>query len=85
MAEIGAVMGWNEDRVKNELYRARRSLAEWQRREKADELRAASLKNSCRHRTLSGREGSLANREEPESAPSNWAAILRGLVTASLR
>ena len=36
MAEIGAVMRWNEDRVKNELYRARRSLAEWQRREAAE-------------------------------------------------
>jgi RNA polymerase sigma-70 factor (ECF subfamily) len=33
MAEIGALMGWNEDRVKNELYRARRSLVDWQRRE----------------------------------------------------
>src|SRR5438034_9242831 len=33
MAEIGALMGWNEDRVKNELYRARRSMVEWQRRE----------------------------------------------------
>lgn len=33
LAEVGVVMGWNETRVKNELYRARRSLAEWQRRE----------------------------------------------------
>jgi RNA polymerase sigma-70 factor (ECF subfamily) len=33
MAEIGALMGWNEDRVKNELHRARRSLVDWQRRE----------------------------------------------------
>jgi RNA polymerase sigma-70 factor, ECF subfamily len=36
LAEVGAVMGWNETRVKNELYRARRSLAEWQRREAAE-------------------------------------------------
>jgi RNA polymerase sigma-70 factor, ECF subfamily len=36
MTEVGAVMGWNEARVKNELYRARRSLAEWQRRETAE-------------------------------------------------
>jgi DNA-directed RNA polymerase specialized sigma24 family protein len=36
MAEIGALMGWNEDRVKSELYRARRSLVEWQRREAAE-------------------------------------------------
>lgn len=33
LAEVGAVMGWNETRVKNELYRARRALADWQRRE----------------------------------------------------
>jgi RNA polymerase sigma-70 factor (ECF subfamily) len=36
MAEIGALMGWNEDRVKNELYRARRSLVDWQQREAAE-------------------------------------------------
>jgi RNA polymerase sigma-70 factor (ECF subfamily) len=36
MAEIGAVMGWNEDRVKNELYRARRAMVEWERREAAE-------------------------------------------------
>jgi len=36
LAEVGALMGWNETRVKNELYRARRSLAEWQRREAAE-------------------------------------------------
>jgi RNA polymerase sigma-70 factor (ECF subfamily) len=36
VAEIGVVMGWNEKRVKNELYRARRSLILWQRREAAE-------------------------------------------------
>jgi RNA polymerase sigma-70 factor, ECF subfamily len=36
MSEIGALMGWNEDRVKNELYRARRALVDWQRREAAE-------------------------------------------------
>jgi len=36
LAEVGALMGWNETRVKNESYRARRSLAEWQRREAAE-------------------------------------------------
>jgi RNA polymerase sigma factor (sigma-70 family) len=36
LTEIGRVMGWNEMRVKNELYKSRRALAEWQRRE-ADE------------------------------------------------
>jgi RNA polymerase sigma-70 factor, ECF subfamily len=36
LGEIGDVMGWNVTRVKNELYRARRSLAEWQRRETAE-------------------------------------------------
>jgi RNA polymerase sigma-70 factor (ECF subfamily) len=33
MAEIGAAMGWNEKRVENELYRARRALVLWRRRE----------------------------------------------------
>jgi RNA polymerase sigma-70 factor (ECF subfamily) len=32
VAEIGAAMGWNNKRVENELYRARRALAEWQAR-----------------------------------------------------
>jgi RNA polymerase sigma-70 factor (ECF subfamily) len=36
MAEIGALMGWNEDRVKNELYRARRALVNWHERETAE-------------------------------------------------
>jgi RNA polymerase sigma-70 factor, ECF subfamily len=36
MAEIGAALGWNEKRVENELYRARRALVEW-RRQQADE------------------------------------------------
>ena len=36
MAEIGLLMGWNEDRVKNELYRARRALVDWQQREAAE-------------------------------------------------
>jgi RNA polymerase sigma-70 factor (ECF subfamily) len=33
MAEIGAALGWNEKKVENELYRARRALLEWRRRE----------------------------------------------------
>jgi RNA polymerase sigma-70 factor (ECF subfamily) len=32
MAEIAAALGWNEKRVGNELYRARRALVEWRRR-----------------------------------------------------
>jgi RNA polymerase sigma-70 factor (ECF subfamily) len=32
MAEIGAALGWNEKRVENELYRARRALVAWRRR-----------------------------------------------------
>ena len=36
MAEIGAALRWNEKRVENELYRARRALVAWRRRE-ADE------------------------------------------------
>jgi RNA polymerase sigma-70 factor (ECF subfamily) len=37
LAEIGAVMGWNEVRVKNELYKARRTLVEARRRGDAAE------------------------------------------------
>jgi RNA polymerase sigma-70 factor, ECF subfamily len=33
LPEIAAVMGWNETRVKNELYKARRALVEWQEQE----------------------------------------------------
>jgi RNA polymerase sigma-70 factor (ECF subfamily) len=33
MAEIAASMGWNEKRVDNELYKARRALADWRRRD----------------------------------------------------
>jgi RNA polymerase sigma factor (sigma-70 family) len=33
MAEIGAALGWNEKKVENELYRARRALVEWRRQE----------------------------------------------------
>jgi RNA polymerase sigma-70 factor (ECF subfamily) len=33
LGEIAQVMGWNETRVKNELYQARRALAEWQQQE----------------------------------------------------
>jgi RNA polymerase sigma-70 factor, ECF subfamily len=33
MAEIGASLGWNEKRVENELYRARRALATWRQQE----------------------------------------------------
>jgi RNA polymerase sigma-70 factor (ECF subfamily) len=36
VAEIAGAMGWNNKRVENELYRARRALAEWQARN-ADE------------------------------------------------
>jgi RNA polymerase sigma-70 factor, ECF subfamily len=36
MAEIAARMGWNEKRVDNELYKARRALADWRRREAAE-------------------------------------------------
>jgi DNA-directed RNA polymerase specialized sigma24 family protein len=31
--EIAAAFGWKQDRVWNELSRARRALAEWRRRE----------------------------------------------------
>jgi RNA polymerase sigma-70 factor (ECF subfamily) len=33
MMEIGQMMGWSRTRVKNELYKARRALVEWQRQE----------------------------------------------------
>jgi RNA polymerase sigma-70 factor (ECF subfamily) len=33
VAEIGAALRWNENRVRNELSKARRALAEWRRRE----------------------------------------------------
>jgi len=36
VAEIGVAMGWNAMRVQNELFKARRALAEWRRRD-ADE------------------------------------------------
>jgi RNA polymerase sigma-70 factor (ECF subfamily) len=36
LPEIAAVMGWSETRVKNELYKARRGLAEWQQQEAAE-------------------------------------------------
>jgi RNA polymerase sigma-70 factor (ECF subfamily) len=36
LTEIAAVMGWSETRVKNELYKARRGLAEWQQQEAAE-------------------------------------------------
>jgi RNA polymerase sigma-70 factor (ECF subfamily) len=36
LAEIGKALGWSETRVKNELYKARRSLIEWRRREAAE-------------------------------------------------
>jgi RNA polymerase sigma-70 factor (ECF subfamily) len=39
LSEVGAMMGWNETRVKNELFRARRSLADWERREAEGEDR----------------------------------------------
>lgn len=32
MAEIAAAMGWNERRVQNELYRARRALLQWRQK-----------------------------------------------------
>ena len=32
-AEIAAAMGWNEKRVYNELFKARRTLVEWRKRE----------------------------------------------------
>jgi RNA polymerase sigma-70 factor, ECF subfamily len=36
MAEIAAALGWNEKRVGNELYRARRALVEWRRRDASE-------------------------------------------------
>jgi RNA polymerase sigma-70 factor (ECF subfamily) len=36
MAEIAAALGWNEKRVGNELYRARRALLEWRRRDASE-------------------------------------------------
>jgi RNA polymerase sigma-70 factor (ECF subfamily) len=33
VAEIGAALGWSGKRVQNELYRARRALAAWRRRD----------------------------------------------------
>jgi RNA polymerase sigma-70 factor (ECF subfamily) len=33
VAEIAAAFGWNKDRVRNELSRARRALADWQQRD----------------------------------------------------
>jgi RNA polymerase sigma-70 factor (ECF subfamily) len=36
MAEIAAQLRWNEKRVDNELYKARRALADWRRREAED-------------------------------------------------
>jgi DNA-directed RNA polymerase specialized sigma24 family protein len=34
--EIGAAMGWNTKRVYNELFKARRAVAEWQTRSDAE-------------------------------------------------
>ena len=34
--EIATAMSWNEKRVYNELYKARRVLAEWHRRDSAE-------------------------------------------------
>jgi RNA polymerase sigma-70 factor (ECF subfamily) len=36
VSEIAAAMRWNEKKVYNELYKARRVLAEWQRRDAAE-------------------------------------------------
>jgi RNA polymerase sigma-70 factor (ECF subfamily) len=36
VAEIGAALHWNENRVRNELSKARRALADWRRREAAE-------------------------------------------------
>jgi RNA polymerase sigma-70 factor (ECF subfamily) len=36
VAEIGRALRWNEKRVHNELYRARRALADWRRRDAAE-------------------------------------------------
>jgi RNA polymerase sigma-70 factor (ECF subfamily) len=39
MAEIASRMGWNDKRVDNELYKARRALADWRRGEAAEPTR----------------------------------------------
>ncbi len=36
LSEIGAAMGWNEKKVQNELYKARRALIAWREREERD-------------------------------------------------
>ena len=36
VAEIAAALRWNEKRVQNELYKARRALADWRQREAAE-------------------------------------------------
>jgi RNA polymerase sigma-70 factor, ECF subfamily len=36
VAEISAALRWNEKRVHNELYRARRALADWRKRDAAE-------------------------------------------------
>ena len=36
VAEIAVAMGWNEKRAANELYKARRALVEWRRRDAAE-------------------------------------------------
>ena len=36
VAEIAAALRWNEKRVQNELYKARRALADWRQREDAE-------------------------------------------------
>ena len=39
VAEIAQAFGWNEKRAYNELYKARRALVEWRRREAEEERR----------------------------------------------
>jgi DNA-directed RNA polymerase specialized sigma24 family protein len=36
VGEIAAAFGWNKNRVRNELSRARRTLADWRRRDAAE-------------------------------------------------
>jgi RNA polymerase sigma factor (sigma-70 family) len=36
VAEIAAAFGWNQDRVRNELTRARRALADWRQRDRSE-------------------------------------------------
>jgi RNA polymerase sigma factor (sigma-70 family) len=36
LAEIAATLGWNEKRVQNELYRARRVLLQWRQQHASD-------------------------------------------------